>query len=278
VNSPGAAVQRGWWTAERFGLTPGKLPARASKNGAPRILAVSIPKAGTHLLERALCLHPRLYRRLLPTISGENLDRHGGLDRLLGRLRPGQIMVSHLRYQPALAEIADRQGVRGLFLVRDPHDMVVSEAFFVSRERGHRHHAAFSSRGEVKEKLRLAIQGDPRHGVISIGQRLRYFEGWLDTGFLTVRFEDLVGAAGGGTGEAQSETLEAIFRHLGMDARPEIVRDIAAKLFSDRSPTFRKGAIGQWRSLFDPELQELFDAEASDELARYGYQPQAPGR
>ena len=89
--APAAAwVSRQAWTLERFGLSPGKLPKRLSDQGAPRVFCVSIPKSGTHLLERALCLHPALYRKLVPTISGANVAKFGGLPLWPGESVPGR--------------------------------------------------------------------------------------------------------------------------------------------------------------------------------------------
>ena len=47
-------LARQLWTAQRFGLTPRKLAGRAARAGVPRVLVVSLPKAGTHLVERAV--------------------------------------------------------------------------------------------------------------------------------------------------------------------------------------------------------------------------------
>jgi hypothetical protein len=119
------AMPRNAWTLERFGLTPSKLSRRIADRGAPRVLCVSIPKAGTHLLERALCLHPRLYRKLLPTITNSSLRRWDGLDGLLAKVRPGEVIASHLRFDPAFPDVVDRRGVAVIFLVRDPRDLVI---------------------------------------------------------------------------------------------------------------------------------------------------------
>src|SRR3982751_3014848 len=99
------ALDRHLWTLQRFGLSASKAPSRMRPAGAPRVLCVSIPKAGTHLLERALCLHPRLYRKVVPTVTDDKLRRYGGLDGLLARVKPGQVIVSHLRFQPGYPEI-----------------------------------------------------------------------------------------------------------------------------------------------------------------------------
>jgi hypothetical protein len=271
----GAWVERQQWTLERFGLTPSKLPTRAFGGHRPRVFCVSIPKAGTHLLERALCLHPGLYRKLLPTISQQNIARVGGFDGLLGKVRPGQIIVSHMRHEPGYVEALREHRVRSLFLIRDPRAIVVSQIHYVIARKDHRHHALFASIPTASERLRVAIAGDPEHGVASIGERLDAFEGWLTSDALVVRFEDLVGPAGGGDAEAQARTVRAIEDHLGIAVPDERFRAICASLFSAASPTFRQGSVQRWRASFDDELDALLRSVAGEALTRYGYDPEA---
>lgn len=267
------ALARHRWNLERFGLTPGKLPARLANAATSPVLCVSIPKAGTHLLERALCLHPRLYRKILPTISLENIGRHGGLDALLVKLRPGQVVLSHLWFEPGHVGTIAARGARAVFLVRDPHAIVVSQVHYVTRTADHRHHSFFASLGDDQERLRVAIAGDREHDVPSIRARLDRFGGWLDSGFPVVRFEDLVGPAGGGDASRQLETVRALYERLGVAFDDALVRSVCDRLFSAESPTFRTGSIDRWRSSFDEELEALFQEVASDALARYGYAP-----
>jgi hypothetical protein len=261
------------WTFERFGLTPSKLGRRVGDRRAPRVFCVSIPKAGTHLLERALCLHPRLYRKLIPTVSDENIRRWGGFENLLRSVRPGQVVASHLRFSTGLPETLARSGVAGVFLVRDPHDIVVSQIHYVAKREDHRLHDVFAERTGAREKLRLAISGDRARGVPSIGERLDYFAGWLDAGCLVVRFEDLVGAAGGGDATRQAGAVASLYRHVGLPADDRAVARVCDRLFSADSPTFRKGSIGGWRSSFDDELEQLFDEVVGDRATPYGYAP-----
>jgi sulfotransferase 6B1 len=265
------AMPRNAWTLERFGLTPSKLLRRITDRAAPRVLCVSIPKAGTHLLERALCLHPRLYRKLLPTLSNASLHRWGGLDGLLAKVEPGQVIASHLRFDAAFPDVVDRRHVPVIFLVRDPRDLVVSQVNYVARRSDHRFGPLFAQRAGVRERLELAIQGDPEHRLRSVGARLRVYEGWLDSNALVVRFEDLVGPHGGGDGDRQAEAVRGIYRHIGMSIEDALVSRICGRLFSSESPTFRKGSIGQWRELFDDDLEELFERNAGDATRAYGY-------
>lgn len=231
---------------------------------------MSIPKAGTHLLERAICLHPRLYRKLLPTVSEENVHRWGGFSGLVAKVRPGQVVASHLRFQAAYPDIIARGGVRPIFLIRDPHDIVVSQVHYVAKRTDHRLHSMFDELPDVKDRLRLAIAGDSERAVVSIADRLDYFAGWLDAA-LVVRFEDLVGPGGGGDRDRQNATLRAIYDFLGMDVDGRALARIGDRLFSSDSPTFRSGAIGGWRRSFDPELEVLFDRTVGDRIRPYGY-------
>jgi len=254
------------WTLERFGYTPAKLVARLRNRTEPRIVVVSVPKAGTHLLERALCLHPRLYRTRLPTIM--NRDWWNGLDALLRRLGPGQILLTHLRYREEHPSVIRDGGAKCVFLVRDPRDIVVSNAFYSAR---HPANDAFRHLPEVRDRIRLVITGDADAGVMSIAERLDHFSGWLDAGFPVVRFEDLVGGRGGGDDATQRAALTELFTYLDVAREPAMLDRIAAGLFSWSSPTFRRGAIGAWRDHFDDELLALFAGVMQDRLQRYGY-------
>lgn len=270
VNALVESLPRNAWTLERFGLTPRKLRYRVANSGAPRVFTVSVPKAGTHLLERALCLHPRLHRKLLPTVSEGNIGRFNGLDGLLAKLRPGQVVASHLRFKPGYPAILDSQGARGIFLIRDPHDIVVSQVHYVSKRADHRHHDVFAKLPDMKARLRVAIAGDPEQHVSSIGERLDFFAGWLDT-CLVVRFEDLVGPKGGGDLDRQMAAVASLYDALSMDPDDDTVASICDRLFSSDSPTFRQGAIGGWRDFFDPALEALFDETVGDRILAYGY-------
>jgi hypothetical protein len=255
-----------WWTAERFGLTPRKLAGRAARTGLPRVLVVSLPKAGTHLVERAVCLHPRLHRRFLPTLNPENV----GEDRLAGRvgaLRPGQVLVAHLPFDPAYPALLE--DVKTIFAVRDPRDMAVSLAHYIAGRGAHPLHFAYSERPDARSRLELAILGDPeaRPPAPSLASLLAGFSGWLDSGALVVRFEDLIGSRGGGDDEAQARAIRAIYDRLGIEPPARLTE----RLFSSASPTFRQGRIGGWRESFDDELEALFEREAGEWMEVYGY-------
>ena len=87
-----------------------------------------------------------------------------------------------------------------------------------------------------------------------------------------VRFEDLVGAKGGGSADRQRRTVESLYAYIGLDVDRAFVDRVCEELFSPSSPTFRRGAVGQWRDVFEPRTIELFAREAGPALAPYGYE------
>lgn len=264
-------INRNLWTLRRFGLTPSSLFRRLGNKLEPRILCVSIPKAGTHLLERALCLHPRLYRKLLPTINDVNIRRWHGLAPLLAGLKPGQIICSHLTYSKEYETVLKDFGIRCIFLIRDPRDIVVSQAFYIAKNEQHRLHEVFAPQPDLKSRIKLAIQGYEPGRLPSIAQRLKDYSGWLDSGAIVIRFEDLIGPHGKGSESQQVDTLRSIYNYLGLNVDYQWIESLAGKLFSDSSPTFRQGASGQWEKLFDGEINLLFQSKTAKWMKLYGY-------
>ena len=252
-------LQRRWWTVQRFGLSPSKIARRVVDRQAPSVLCVTVPKAGTHLIERVLCLHPSLHRRLVPTLHEGNVYERGRFRDLAGRLRPGEVLVGHLPFKPFFAAAAQANGVRTVVLIRDPRDIAVSEAFYLASRQDHPLHADFAALPDLRSRLRASIEGlDGR--LAPLEERLGVYAGWLGLGdgALVVRFEDLIGPRGGGSAAAQLWTVERIFAYLGLRVPEDRLRRLVRQAFSGASPTFRQGAIGSWREHFDDELTDLY--------------------
>lgn len=264
------------WNAQRFGLTPSKLRARVFGRSGPVIVSNSLPKAGTHLLERALCLHPLIYRSLRRTVHDRRVPRMGDLADLVPGMRPGELLVTHLSYNPERDSILGQDGVAGLFLIRDPRDIVISQAHYVVKNDRHPHHDTLRQVDDFQQRLRTVIVGDPDRGMPSLRSRLAAYADWLSSSALVVRYEDLIGAAGGGTDRAQLESLEQVFSYVGLEiGRPEL-KSLAGRIFSDASPTFRRGRIYQWREQFDEETVSIFDDTVGEFAEVYGYGSHVP--
>ena len=106
------------WTFERFGLSLTKLRYRVWDPGAPKVLC-AISRRPARPLERAIRLHPKLYRKLLPTVPDENAHRWGGLSGYReDASRPSRDCASPV--PPRLLRNDRSRRVRPMILVRDP--------------------------------------------------------------------------------------------------------------------------------------------------------------
>jgi len=96
---------------------------------------------------------------------------------------------------------------------------------------------------------------------------------WLDEpSCLTIRFEDLIGSAGGGSDKKQIQTVASIVKYLGINLSDKVIEEIAAKTFYPGARTFRKGQIGDWRNYFTEEHKQAFKEVKGDILIRLGYE------
>jgi len=258
-----ARLGRALWDLERFGITPRGLVRRLRPGDGPRVLSISIPKAGTHLVERALCSHPDLHRRLTRTVFPQQVER---LEHLLDRQRAGEVICAHLHSTERVRAAVERHAPRVLFVVRDPRDVVVSQAHYVAARRDHAWHDAVRDKPDLRERVRVFIDGDPDRGISGIGRVLDLYSGWLDLpGVRVVRYENLIDP------EARPGEVAALFGWLGVRDDPGLAARIARRLISSQSVTFRRGKTGEWREVMDDELLAAFQRAAGDRLARYGY-------
>jgi hypothetical protein len=242
----------------------------------PKVFANSIPKAGTNLLRQMLNMLPCIAPRWTYHIA-EN-DRSALTQ--LRHAKRGQVVTAHQYWSKELSDLLIDEGFRSLFIIRDLRDVAVSKAFYIThKDPSHRLHAHYVALKTPDERLMASMKGVdgcflPRNErANSIGEDAAFFLPWLDQpDCLVVRFEDLIGAHGGGTDETQIRTVSSIINHLGLDLADEEVRRIAANTFFKKSRTFRKGAIGDWKNHFTEEHKRVFKDIAGDALIEMGYE------
>jgi sulfotransferase 6B1 len=253
----------------------------------PRILANSIPKAGTHVLSALLKHMPKVmfsgrhYHlnefRLSPVGAAVPEFDWDAVRRQYGKVRPGQFATGHFAAHPAFEQVLRDLDMRTVVIFRDPRDMVVSSAFYLRSLKRHPLHEVFAGFGSITEAIQAAIvgldgaSGGPRHP--AIGERLAAYTPWLDSpDVLVVRFEDLVGERGGGSREAQLKAVAAIAEHIERPLDEARLAEVCDRVFAPSSATFRKGQIGDWRNHLTPAQIELFRETAGEHLVRLGYE------
>jgi hypothetical protein len=167
-------------------------------------------------------------------------------------------------------------GMKMLLILRDPRDVVVSHARYVTTTPDHflyEEYQALSEPGRLMRSItgldRTDSQG-PK--LLAIHDRCTSVLPWTEQEYsYTTYFEKIVGPEGGGTRDAQVGELRSIARHLGVRCSPPDVEQLAKQIFGGTS-TFRKGAIGSWRLRFSLEHRRVFKELAGHVLIDMGYE------
>ena len=259
----------------------------------PRIFVNSVAKSGTHLLTRILESRPGTMLsgihvpwwqcHTAPIEHGLTPDFEVDRDkfaRCLAGARPGQIVTSHFPWRPEIAETLRAAGYAIVFQMRDPRDTLVSQLRYILGLRRHfLRERILSEFADDDARLMALITGAPPRGagetapLEPIGVLLAHRVGWLGHPDIHVcRFEDLVGARGGGDAEAQRREIEAVCAHVGRPIDDDGVTRLVAGLAKGKSATFRRGVIGDWRNHFKPEHVAAFKQQCGRYLIDLGYE------
>lgn len=247
---------------------------RARRAGV-RVFANSVPKAGTHLLLRPLSLAPVIAPRFRRHVD----EKTPRLQRRLAHIHRGQVLTGHLFWSADREQLLDQQNIRTFLMIRDPRDIAVSGVNYITKKaRYHRLTPYYRSLATDSERLLAQIQGISGSRLpdglpsLPLAKQIRDYLGWLHAAnCLLVRFEDLIGPAGGGDRDRQHDTVRKILAHLGLTLRADEVEKIADAVFYPGSHTFRKGQIGDWKNHFTPVHEQAFADSAGDLLEQLGY-------
>jgi sulfotransferase 6B1 len=245
---------------------------------SPPVVANSVPKSGTHLLTQIVgALAVRDYGTFwtsVPSLPYRELPR-GTMLRAVGRAVPGELVSAHLHFDPAFHDALERQNAVHVFIYRDPRDIVVSEAHYLTTvNTWHGLHRTFRALGSVEERVSLAIRGaGPGQRVTypDVGTRFRRYAGWLrEAGVLAVRFEDLVG-------ERRNSTVQEIVRFYAQRSGrlaevDELLERALAAIDPKRSFTFREGRSGGWRDVLSDAHKDQLKIVAGALLIELGYE------
>ena len=271
--------------------------ARLARGGdSPTVLVNSVPKAGTHLVTTMLEAFPDLRpswmhvavrefglqeRAAQPVLLDreEDVDQ-GKLARTLRRPKRGQYVTGHLFPYPSLLRELAELDYRVVFVTRDPRDIVVSMAAYMTNLGRHPQSRRFTEELQDPEARLLAtIEGYPARGSAwagpPFGRRLAAYEPWLRLPGTTVcSFERLVGPKGGGDESVQVDEILRVAEGIERPLTRTQAERIAAQTWSTQSATFRAGTVGGWRDAFTPAVTRAFREQVGDDLLRsFGYEP-----
>lgn len=257
------------WNIERLGFTPKKLPARIfpTKTSHP-IFLTSMPKSGTHLLERILCLAPQIYRPVIPTLNPMNIEKYGGWEKNIEALKNGQLLVTHAHHTHNLTKSLDQSQIASFVMVRDPRAMVLSYAHYLLRDKSHHLHDLVKGK-TISEVVDFSIDGSNEWDGRSFVDVMNNFTGWgTSTNTRVVRFEDIVA-----TDTYKKKALvKTILTTAGVTVSERLIADIYAHAFSNVSPTFRNGSVDEWREVLSSSQKDRVIKKTENMMITFGYE------
>lgn len=262
---------------QQYGYTPRVLLARITNTKAPKVIANSIPKAGTNLLIRSLYLLSPMHRSLEKTI---NINDVNFVIPKVERLNRGQFLATHLKYSEELYQLLLRNSTKNILMIRDPRDIAISNSNYITyKDPSHRLHRYFKSLSSDSDRLMASIQGVEgcllidKIPSLSLASHINAYLPWIDKpSILVVRFEDLVGCRGGGNDDIQLRTLKKIVDYLELSIGENIIKEAAKKIFNPKSRTFVKGQIGLWKDVLEDKHKVIIKKEMGDIIIRLGYE------
>lgn len=264
-------------------MTAYRLYARSQLwRSGPRIFVNSIPKAGTHLLTAELDKFTGLQNSRLH-IQSHKVNRVGGGKRvatydldvdktlaLVDHVRAGQFFTGHIFHYPELSAGLAKRGVKTVFVLRDPRDILVSSYHYAVGLKRHPWHDYLQSLPGEEARYAAIIDGHPADPFIRpMHEMLERHVGWTrDPAVLSLRFEDLVGERGGGSTAAKHEALASLCSYAGL---PADELDQHARTAAKATPTLRRGKANAWRDSLPPGAAALFEMRCGAVIDAFGY-------
>jgi len=237
------------------------LDCSAKARLSQKILIISVPKSGTHLLGKVISL-----------ITGQQ-HRSPGLHfslaiavKALSRLNlEGKFSHVHSAYSPGGMDILQKKKVTTFFIYRDPRDQIISWMHY------DKNGLIVTSEDHF---IRDAFNPDLKY-VWDKGGVARLYNTrmpWAENkDICAMRFEDLIGSKGNGSDEMQRETIQRIANHLGVSLTEAEITSITQQLFGGTA-TFHEGKIGSWKDYFTPEHKDLCKKHAGRLLIQLKYE------
>lgn len=247
----------------------------------PKILLNSVPKSGTNLLYQLVMG--------IPATKVSEISRSGFNKRNFNQLRDlqnAEVAYGHIEYRLRFARQLEKWGIKQVFISRDPRDVVISAAHFITDTfYEHPLHRYFVEHLNTHEERILAVIKGVRHRSVrrwnfshpSIYREYKPIYEWKGTpGVCCITFEDLVKDQ-----QSQDMILMKITDFLWGEEvetaheKRYLIELMKRNVDPDASWTFRKGKPGEWRNEFTEEHKAAFKETTGDLLIRLGYEKDA---
>lgn len=257
---------------EQMSVTPEALAS------SPPIIANSIPKSGTHLLNQIIIPFAKAdYETFLisvPSFPHREVPKAKMLGSL-ARVVPGEMISAHLHFSEEYEQTLESKNAVHYFIYRDPRDIVVSEAHYLTHiNTWHQLHAQFKSLPSDEARISLAILGnqDPHYNndYPNVAERYCKYTAWIGReSCFAVRYEDLM--------SERRETIIADMvtfyaKRVGRKDTDVLLREAVASIDPNKSFTYRQAKSGGWRSSLSETHKVKLKEVAGKLLVELGYE------
>ena len=248
------------------------------------ILVNSIPKSGTNLLRNIVLSIPHTWyvadMEEAVWKFFEPDERLRFVKKQIIDLRPGCVYTGHIPYSDEIASWLSQQGIKQLFIYRDPRDVTVSYYHYVMEYVGPAHfiYGEYNAVDSDAERLLISIcgvgEGKFKYHASSSSLpniKLVYdnFIGWInDKNTYSIRFEDLIDRD-----DKAIKQVKQILEFIGVPSNDQVIYDILRQ-GSDpqKSHTFRRGVAGSWKEEYTVQHIDAFKKVGGDNLLeKLGY-------
>lgn len=215
-----------------------------------KILLISIPKCGTHLLAKGLEIISK--KELAPEIKIGDIIKYG-----ISKLDcKNYFYRCHLPYFSLFCKQLINENYKLFFIYRDPRDHVISRAFWIQK------------RQEKKQSIQELID----YCIKDVKRCYYRYLGWKNNeNVCTVKFEHLIGELGGGSNEQQLDNIKKICEYLDIELNDSLIEYCSKNIYGDTF-TFREGKIGSWDKYFTEKQKRNFKKIAGKLLIKLGYE------
>ena len=234
-----------------------------------RLFLTTYNKTGTHQIMPALRIFNDVEDRSNNSLSyvsryvPDRIDAYiddEGVKRTCEDLKSFEVHAfGHLSYMPEFVDALQTRPTKVIFNVRDPRDVIVAELHNMMKH-GYNSWLNFP----LIDKSCYVSDDDPISHLIDFATRWYRWIGWLDHDFVyKVKYEDLR--------LHPEETVVDMWKWLGDDYRIDTGAVVRGLLPKDHNPTFRKGAVGDWKEHFTDAHKKKAEEMLGEIITLLGY-------
>lgn len=251
-----------------------------------KLLINSFPKSGTHLLTNLLTyipeykfsgVHIKTYKvnALASRAEENNIFKPDSkkIESYFKLVKPGQYISAHLPYDKEVVSQSVINNISVLALIRDPRDIVVSEANYIMGLKRHYFHKYLGRNLSLDDVVKLLLDGfeyGPSYIYLPLKVRVDGYKGWLDDKRVcSFKYEDLLPSEKGGNDDLAIKSIESFLELIGRnDVNAEILLE---KAKGKPSATLRKGGKGNWKLELKKSTIDYMEKNLEKSLCQLGY-------